>query len=147
MRTMIFPVIIITRNKGGKVMNTVCLAGRLTRDIEVKEYGKAKEKSKIGTLTIAVRDGLDENGKPRTQFIRCVAWNKTCDVLEQFTEKGQWISIVGRIKNGSYEDKDGIVRYTTDVYITDFDLTGKPVDRDDEDEEEKPARSNKKYHR
>ena len=128
-------------------MNTVCLAGRLTRDIEVKEYGKAKEKSKIGTLTIAVRDGLDENGEPRTQFIRCVAWNKTCDVLEQFTEKGQWISIVGRIKNGSYEDKDGIVRYTTDVYITDFDLTGKPVDRDDEDEEDKPARSNKKYHR
>lgn len=128
-------------------MNTVCLAGRLTRDIEVKEYGKAKEKSKIGTLTIAVRDGLDENGEPRTQFIRCVAWGKTCDVLEQFTEKGQWISIVGRIKNGSYEDKDGIVRYTTDVYITDFDLTGKPVDRDDEDEEEKPARSNKKYHR
>ena len=132
-------------------MNTVCLAGRLVRDIEVKVFDK-KEDRKIGTLTIAVRDGVDENGDPRTQFIRCVAWNKTCSVLEQFTEKGQWISIVGRLKNGMYEDKDGLTRYTTDVYITDFDLTGKPVDKDDEDEDEddKPVKvknSGKKYHR
>lgn len=142
---MISPDFITIRNKGGSILvNTVCLAGRLCRDIEVRTYGK-KNEGKIGTLTIAVRDGLDENGEPRTQFIRCVAWDKTCNVLEQFTEKGQWISVVGRIKNGSYEDKDGVTRYTTDVYITDFDLTGSA--KDDDDEEQRPVKVDKKYHR
>lgn len=119
-------------------MNNVCLSGRLTRDVEIKEYGK---EGKIATLTIAVRDGLDENGEPRTQFIRCVAWNKAAETLEKFTEKGQWISVVGRLKNGMYEDKDGLTRYTTDVYISDFDLTGKAVDKDEAAEQ--PKRANK----
>ena len=125
-------------------MNKVILSGRMTRDAEVTEYGKGKEKSLVARFSIAVRYGKDAKGEPQAQFIRCVAFGKLAELIEQFTAKGQIISVCGRLKNGSYEDKeDKITRYTTDVVIEDLDLfsNGKA----DEDEEDEDRKSNKRH--
>lgn len=125
-------------------MNKVILSGRMTRDAEVTEYGKGKEKSLVARFSIAVRDGKDAKGEPQAQFIRCVAFGKLAELIEQFTAKGQIITVCGRLKNGSYEDKeDKITRYTTDVVIEDLDLfsNGKA----DEEEEEEDRKSSKRH--
>lgn len=125
-------------------MNKVILSGRLTRDAEVTEYGKGKEKSYVARFSIAVRDGKDAKGNPQAQFIRCVAFGKLAELIDDFTEKGQIITVCGRLKNGSYEDeKDKITRYTTDVVVEDLDLFGSSK----EDEEEEEEKSSKKRHR
>lgn len=127
-------------------MNKVILSGRLTRDAEVTIYGKGKEKNYVARFSVAVRDGKDAKGNPQAQFIRCVAFGAVAELIEKFTEKGQIITVSGRLKNGSYEDeKDKITRYTTDVVIEDLDLFGSASHEDDEEEEEK--RSSKKRHR
>ena len=123
-------------------MNKVILSGRMTRDAEITEYGKGKEKSLVARFSIAVRDGKDAKGEPQAQFIRCVAFGKLAELIDQFTAKGQIITVCGRLKNGSYEDKeDKITRYTTDVVIEDLDLfsNGKA------DEEEEDRKSNKRH--
>ena len=127
-------------------MNKVILSGRLTRDAEVTEYGKGKEKSYVARFSIAVRDGKDAKGNPQSQFIRCVAFGKLAELIDDFTEKGQIITVSGRLKNGSYEDeKDKITRYTTDVVVEDLDLFGSS--KGDEEEEEEEKKSSKKRHR
>lgn len=125
-------------------MNIVCLSGRLTADPEIVEYGKGKEKGKMARITVAVRDGLDEKDQPRAQFLRCIVFGKGAEVLEEFGYKGMAVSVSGRLKNGMYEDKDGITRYTTDIYVSDFDLLGsKKSDEDEEDKE--PAKKTNSY--
>lgn len=127
-------------------MNKVILSGRMTRDAEVTEYGKGKDKSSVARFSIAVRDGKDAKGNPQAQFIRCVAFGKLAELIDDFTEKGQIITVCGRLKNGSYEDeKDKITRYTTDVVVEDLDLFGSS--REDEEEEEEEKKSSKKRHR
>ena len=130
-------------------MNKVILSGRLTRDAEVTIYGKGKEKNYVARFSIAVRDGKDAKGNPQSQFIRCVAFGKLAELIDDFTEKGQIITVSGRLKNGSYEDeKEKITRYTTDVVIEDLDLFGTAShDEDDEDEEEEEKSSKKSYKR
>ena len=130
-------------------MNKVILSGRLTRDAEVTIYGKGKEKNYVARFSIAVRDGKDAKGYPQAQFIRCVAFGALAELIEKFTEKGQIITVCGRLKNGSYEDeKDKITRYTTDVVIEDLDLFGNANhDEDKEEEEEEEKKSSKKRHR
>lgn len=129
-------------------MNKVILSGRLTRDAEVNTYGKGKEKSKVARFSIAVRDGKDAKGEPQAQFIRCVAFGALAELIDKFTEKGQIITVCGRLKNGSYEDeKEKITRYTTDVVIEDLDLFGSASHEDDEDEEEEEKSSKKSYKR
>lgn len=122
-------------------MNTVCLAGRLTADIEKVEYGEGKNKKLMGRFTLAVRDGVDDDGEPKAQFIRCVMFGENgVNALATFTGKGDAVSVVGRLKNGMYEDKDGITRYTTDVIVSDFDF----LNSKKKEENSKPSG---KYHR
>ena len=124
-------------------MNKVILSGRMTRDAEVKTYGKGKDQSKVARFSIAVRDGKDAKGEPQAQFIRCVAFGVLAELIDKFTEKGQVITVCGRLKNGSYEDKDEITRYTADVVIEDLDLFGS-ASHDEDDEEEEEEKSSKK---
>ena len=131
-------------------MNKVILSGRMTRDAEITVYGKGKEKSKVARFSIAVRDGKDAKGEPQAQFIRCVGFGALAELIEKFTEKGQIITVSGRLKNGSYEDEKKITRYTTDVVIEDLDLfsfASHDEDNEDEEEEEKSSKKSYKRHR
>lgn len=121
-------------------MNSVNLSGRLAADVEVVKYGKGKDAHLMARFRIAVRDGVDENGDPRAQFIQCTLFgDNAVNTLAEFSSKGMPISVSGKLKNGMYEDKEGVTRYTTDVWVNDFDLLGS---RREEAED-----TGKKYHR
>ena len=126
-------------------MNIVCISGRLTADPEIVEYGKGKDKGKMARITVAVRDGLDEEGEPRAQFLRCIVFGKGAEVFEEFGYKGMAVSVSGRLKNGMYEDKDGITRYTTDIYVSDFDLLGSKKSSEEDEDDKKPAKKTNSY--
>lgn len=121
-------------------MNSVNLSGRLAADVEVVKYGKGKDQHQMARFRIAVRDGLDEDGEPRAQFIQCTLFgDNAVNTLSMFAGKGDPISVTGKLKNGMYEDKEGVTRYTTDVWVNDFDLLGSKKEKEEE--------QGKKYHR
>lgn len=97
-------------------MNTVCLMGRTTANIEKTE---ARSGTALARFTLAV----DRRGKDGgTDFIRCVAFGKTAETLATYIDKGRRIGITGRIQTGDYTDKDGRKVYTTDVIVDSFDF-------------------------
>lgn len=92
-------------------MNKVILMGRLTRDPEVR-YA---QDTCIARYTLAVDRKYTRDGDDSADFINCVAFNKGAEFAEKYLRKGIKIAIVGRIKTGSYTNKDGVKVYTTDV--------------------------------
>ena len=121
-------------------MNNVVLMGRLTDDIKVNE----SKDTKWANFTLAVRDGVDEDGNSKAQFIRCSAFNKAAEIMEKFTEKGSPLCIRGHIRVSSYENEEGETVWSTQVIVDDFDLIG--AKKATPDEEEKPKKnSSKKY--
>lgn len=102
-------------------MNNVSLLGRLTREPELKytQSGTA-----VTRITIAVDRGLSKekrqaaqaNNQPTADFINCIGWGKTAELISNYFSKGNQIGIIGRIQTGSYE-KNGQMVYTTDVVI------------------------------
>ena len=123
-------------------MNKVILNGRLVADIETAEAGKGKNKTTYTNFVIAVRDGKDAEGNDQAQFIRCTAFGKVAEIIEEFTSKGSAICVAGRLRNSSYEDEEGNTRYTTSVIVEDFDLIGST-----KKEEKEETGKNKKYKR
>lgn len=99
-------------------MNSVNLLGRLVRDVELKytQSGKA-----VAKFTVAVdRDNkkkLQEQGQPTADFISCVAWGKTAELIGKYFGKGSQIGVTGRLQTGSYTKRDGSKVYTTDVVV------------------------------
>lgn len=123
-------------------MNTVNLAGRLTKDIELQEYGKGKDKGYFTRFTLAVRDGVDKDGEPRTQFISCICWGKGSELLKKWCGKGDLIGVVGKIEENNYEDDEGVKHYTTQVNVRDIEFLN--TKKEEQEEEEQPRKKYKK---
>lgn len=113
-------------------MNKVQLIGRLVRDTELKTAGE----NKYTRFTIAVdkkmskenKKQLEDEGKPTADFIGCVAWNKSAEIINQYFGKGSLIGISGRIQTGSYEREDGTTAYTQDIIVDEFYFLEKKLD-------------------
>lgn len=88
-------------------MNSVVLIGRLTKDVEVRRTNTGKP---VASFTIAV-----QRDKENTDFINCVAWNGTAELLEKYTSKGHRLCLEGRIQTRTYDANDGRKVYVTEV--------------------------------
>lgn len=96
-------------------MNKVCLIGRITKDLELR-YNNSNVP--VLSFTIAVdRSYTNEKGERETDFINCVAWRKTAELISQYFSKGSQIGIEGRIQTGSYENNKGEKVYTTNINV------------------------------
>ena len=93
-------------------MNNVVLMGRLTRDPELRKAGETS----VTNFTLAVdRDRKNKDGERETDFIRVTVFGKQAETVCKWLSKGKRTMVQGRIQTGSYTDKDGNNRYTTDV--------------------------------
>ena len=103
-------------------MNKVILIGRLTRDPEVR-YTQGAEPMAIARYSLAVDRRFKRDGQPDADFINCVAFRRNGEFAEKFLKKGMKIAVTGSIQTGSYTDKDGNKRYTTDIVVDEHEFT------------------------
>ena len=98
-------------------MNRVILMGRLTRDPDVS-YSQGEKPIAIARYTLAVdRKGKKEENDASVDFIPCIAFDRAGEFAEKYFRKGMRILIAGRIRTGSYVNREGRKIYTTDVII------------------------------
>lgn len=96
-------------------MNKVILTGRITAEPEIK---MTENKTKFSRFNLAVqRKYKNADGERQTDFIPCTAWQQTADLIYQFIKKGDLFTIEGAIQTGCYENKEGVMVYTTDVAV------------------------------
>ena len=91
-------------------MNKVVLMGRLTRDPEMRHTNSG---TPVTTFSIAIDNGYGDN--KRTDFVNCIAWNKTAEFVSKHFTKGKMIIFIGRITTRSWETQDGKRAYATEV--------------------------------
>lgn len=87
-------------------MNIAALVGRLTKE-PVITY--TQDSRAVARFTLAVDDYKD------TDFISCVAFDKQAEWLEKWASKGTKVELTGKIKTGSYTNRDGAKVYYTEV--------------------------------
>ena len=99
-------------------MNKVIIAGRLTRDPEVR-YSQGENSSAIARYTLAVDRRRQRDGEASADFINCVAFGKLGEFAEKYCRKGTKLIVLGHIQTGSYTNREGQKVYTTDVVVED----------------------------
>lgn len=92
------------------MLNKAIIMGRLTRDPELRATGSGKS---VTSFTVAVENGYGDNKK--TDFINCVAWNKTAEFVNKYFTKGMMIIVDGRISTRSWDGQDGKTHYATEI--------------------------------
>lgn len=113
--------------------NKVILAGRLTRDPELRYTPKGTAIAKIG---IAVsRNWRDESGETReeTTFVDVDAFGKQAETIGQYLKKGRPILLEGRLRLDSWEDRQsGQKRSKLGVVLESFQFIDSGRSRDDD---------------
>ena len=108
-------------------MNIVNLVGRLTKDIELKN---TQNGNSVASFTLAVnRNYKNSQGETDADFIRCIAWRRTAEVLAQYAGKGSQIGVTGRIETRSYDNNQGERVFVTEVIVDQMYLLGSKSDR------------------
>ncbi len=104
------------------MLNKVILIGRTTRDVD---FRRTSSGTAVANFTLAIDNRyVLKDGKPTTDFINCVAWDKTAEIMDRYVKKGTLISVEGRIQTRDYENKDGNKVYVTEVVCTNMIMLG-----------------------
>jgi len=97
-------------------VNKVILIGNLGTDPEVRTLESG---AKVANFNIATNEVYkDKNGdkQERTEWHRIVMWRGLAEIAEKYLKKGNKIFLEGRLRTRQWEDKDGVTKYTTEVY-------------------------------
>jgi single-strand DNA-binding protein len=92
--------------------------GRLGQDPDIRYTPSG---AAVANFSVASDSGYkDKNGQwvEKTEWTRCVAWNKTAESIGEYLRKGSMVHITGRLETRKWDDKEGVTRYTTEVVIS-----------------------------
>jgi len=104
-------------------MNKIVLMGRLTKEPEVKYTASGKV---VAIFTLAVdRPFTSEDGKREADFIPCVLWGKSAELVGNSCLKGHRLLVIGRLQIRSFDGKDGQKHWVTEVICDNFEFVEK----------------------
>ncbi len=107
-------------------MNSCNFCGRLTKDPELKTTQSGK---KYTRFCLAVDGIKDKDGNKTADFVDCIAWNKSAEIIAQYARKGSKLGVSGRLHTTTSE-VNGEKRKYTDIVVNEFDLLdSKPKDQ------------------
>ncbi|WP_299095926.1 single-stranded DNA-binding protein [uncultured Winogradskyella sp.] len=105
--------------------NKVQLIGNLGNDPEIINLESGKMLAKFSIATNESYKNANGEKVTDTQWHNIVAWGKTAQIVEKFVSKGKEVAIEGKLTTRSWEDKDGMKRYTTEVVCNELLMLGK----------------------
>ena len=105
--------------------NKVQLIGNLGQDPEITNFESGKILAKFSIATNDSYKNAQGEKITDTQWHNIVAWGKTAEIIEKYVTKGKEVAIEGKLTTRSWEDKDGMKRYITEVVCNELLMLGK----------------------
>lgn len=104
-------------------VNKVILVGRVGENPELKDLSG----SKVVNFSLATSEKFkDKNGekKENTEWHRVTAWGALAEIIAKYATKGQQLYVEGKIQTRTYDDKDGVKKYSTEIVAKEITLLG-----------------------
>jgi len=105
-------------------VNKVILIGNLGKDPELRYTPQGRAVVNFSLATTERWTNKNGEKQERTEWHRIVLWGRQAEVANQYLKKGSPCYIEGRITTRSWEDKDKVKRYTTEIEGLGLQLLG-----------------------
>jgi single-strand DNA-binding protein len=105
-------------------VNKAILIGNLGKDPEMRYTPSGQG---VTSFSLATTDKYkDKSGvqQSRTEWHNIVCWGRLAEIARDYLKKGNPVYIEGRIQYRTYDDKEGIKRYRTEIVTTGLQLLG-----------------------
>ena len=105
-------------------LNKVMLIGRLGADPEVRYTTSGGQVTSFTLATNEYWTGPDGKREERTEWHRIVAFGKLAETCGKYLNKGKQVYLGGKIRTRSWEDREGVKRYTTEIVAQEMKMLG-----------------------
>lgn len=108
-------------------INKVILVGHLGKD---PEYRHLEDGVAVASFPLATSEIITKEGKrtESTEWHNVVLWRGLADIAQQLLAKGKLVYIEGKLKTRSFESREGIKKFTTEIVAENFKLLGRKTD-------------------
>jgi len=106
------------------MVNKVILMGHVGKDPEVR---RMDNNLMVARFTLATKErwtNKEGNRMEHTEWHNIVLWRGLAEIVEKYVRKGSLIYIEGRLRSQSYDDKNGVKRYVTEIFADTMNLVG-----------------------
>ena len=105
------------------MLNQISVQGRIVRDPELRRTASGKA---VTSFTLACdRDFKNQQtGEKEVDFIECVAWGGTAEMVEKYFSKGQMAIVTGRLQLRDWTDKNGQKRRQAEILVNNIYFCG-----------------------
>lgn len=112
-------------------VNKVILVGNVGKDPEIKYFDsdRAVANFPLATTERGYRTSSGIDVPEKTEWHNLTCWGGLAKIAEQYVKKGDPLYIEGKIRTRSYDDKNGIRRYVTDIHVDNLEMLGRRADR------------------
>ncbi|MBL4705546.1 MAG: single-stranded DNA-binding protein [Flavobacteriales bacterium] len=100
--------------------NRVQLIGNLGQAPEIFNFDGGNKKAKFSIATNSSFKNKKGENVQETQWHNVIAFGKTAAIIETYLEKGSEVCISGKLTSRSYEDKDGIKRFVSEIIMNEL---------------------------
>jgi single-strand DNA-binding protein len=124
-------------------MNKAILCGHVGKDPEVRSIANDKKVAKFSLATN--KSYMNHQGEKitETSWHNIVLWGKLAELAEKYVKKGNSVIIEGEISYRSYENKDGVIVYITEIIGNALHFVGSKKDEKPENNEGKFQKNGK----
>lgn len=106
-------------------VNKAILVGNLGRDPELKYMPNGDAVCNFSIATTDSWKDRDGNPQDKTEWHNIVAFRKLAEICGEYLKKGKQVYIEGKIQTRSWEDKDGVKKYTTEIVANQMQMLGR----------------------
>lgn len=100
--------------------NSVQLIGNIGNDINFMTLENGGSLAKFRMATNEYYKNAKGEKVKETQWHNIVSWGKTAEYINENLKKGNEVMVHGKLKYSSYDDKEGVTRYSSDVVVNEF---------------------------
>lgn len=104
--------------------NKVTLVGYTGKEVEMISFENGNVKAAVSLATSDYYTNAKGDKVEETQWHSLVAFGKTAEILQKYVTKGKEIAVEGKLTYRSYDDKDGIKRYITEIKVDEILFLG-----------------------
>lgn len=111
-------------------VNKVIIIGRLGKDPEVRYTPNGQA---VANFTVATSENWTDKTsgqkQEKTEWHRIVVWGRLAELCRDYLRKGRQVYIDGRLQTRSWDDKDGVKKYTTEIIANGVQFLGTSPDK------------------
>lgn len=104
--------------------NKITLIGHTGKEVEVINFENGTLKASVSLATSDHYTNAKGEKVEETQWHNLVAFGKTAEILQKYAPKGKEIVVEGKLTYRSYDDKDGVKRFITEIRVEEILLLG-----------------------